>query len=91
MIRSHYYENLSKWEIFSILFSISFLSLLFTGYRFGVGDQTGHLTYLLKSIQPFFFISDPKYFATNCAPRQIPKKGTSVFKTSPIHAISFCM
>ena len=61
MIDNKYFKKLSKFEIILILFSLSVFSLLINGYRFGVGDQTAHLAYILKNIESNHFISDPLF------------------------------
>jgi|TARA_B110000483_G_scaffold219515_1_gene273765 hypothetical protein len=52
-------KNKSIFDILLFIFSITLISLLFTGYKFGVGDQTSHFIYILKNINTDYFNVDP--------------------------------
>ena len=52
-------KNKSIFDILLFIFSITLISLLFNGYKFGVGDQTSHFIYILKNINTDYFNVDP--------------------------------
>ena len=52
-------KNKSIFDILLFIFSITLISLLFTGYKFAVGDQTSHFLYILKNINTNYFNVDP--------------------------------
>lgn len=48
-------------ELFILIFTVSFYALIINGYRFGVGDQTAHLAYILKNLNSNYFALDPLF------------------------------
>ena len=54
-------KKIYSLDFFILIFIISFFSLIINGYRFGVGDQTAHLAYILKNIDSNYFKLDPLF------------------------------
>ena len=54
-------KKINSFEFFILIFTVTFFALNINGYRFGVGDQTAHLAYILKNLNSNYFIVDPLF------------------------------
>ena len=52
-------KNNSTLNIILIIFILTYTNLLFSGFKFGVGDQTSHLIYIIKNLEKNYFTVDP--------------------------------
>lgn len=59
MLSLHQKKNNSTLNTILIIFILTYTNLLFSGFKFGVGDQTSHLIYILKNLEKNYFAVDP--------------------------------